>query len=371
MAIPPLTLLALVLAAPAAPQSTAAGEQALRSATGRALQGNVADAVALLEQVPPSGFGDEDRAIRTCMIERFDPASKDSADEAAGGVTGAALRLYRSYWKGSLLRPQTRSAEEERLIEGLRALLGLPLGSKPDRVDAELKRRVAAEGRHALTGRTPPLLEFIVWATEASAVRRVPLPEGRHSVKVKMLDDFASLGWSAFATCDRSFTGGWVKPDAIHAVRPGWKDLSAENFRISFLAHETQHFADKARFGELQSWELEYRAKLAELALADATLARILSAFASNQGSDPAVPHSYANRIVLSWMVIELRLAGPDALAKAPPGAIRQAARALLKRDSAARARCGPPLRPPGLGTKRGGVGLCGDGHDRPASKRT
>ena len=339
MAIPPLALLALVLAAPAAPQSTAAGEQALRSATGRALQGNVADALALLERVPASEFGEKDRAIRACMIERFGPNPKDSAASAAGGVTGAALRLYRSYWRGALLRPETRTAGEERLLAGLTALLGLPADAGSDRVDAELKRRVAAEGRHALTGRTPPLLEFIVWASETSAVRRVPLPEGRHSVKVKMLDDFASLGWSAFATCERSFTGGWVKPDAIHAVRPGWKDLSAENYQISFLAHETQHFADKARFGELQSWELEYRAKLAELALADATVARILSAFLSNQGSDPAVPHSYANRIVLSWLVIELRLAGPQALAKAPPGAIRQAARALLKRDSAARSR--------------------------------
>ncbi len=293
--------------------------------------------MALLEQVPPSEFSEKDRAIRTCMIERFRSNPEESGQNAIGVVTDRALRLYRSYWRSSLLRPETKAAQEEQLMEDLRALLGLPADASWGGIEEELRQRVTAEGHHVLMGRTPPLLEFMVWGSETSDVRQVPLPEGQHSIRVKILDNFASLGWSAYATCDRSFTGGWVKPDAIYAVRPGWEDLTAENFQISFLAHETQHFADKERFGELESWELEYRAKLAELALADATLPRILSAFNSNQGGDPSVPHSYANRIVLSWLVSELEVAGPAALADVPPDTIRQAAKALLRRDSASR----------------------------------
>lgn len=335
----PFALLALVMATLVAQQPTEAGEQALRSASGRALQGNMAEAVALLEQVPASSFSEKDRAIRTCMIERFRSKAEESGKTDVGSITERALGLYRSYWRASLLRPETRAAQEEQLTEGLRDLLGLPAGTKWAPVEAELRKRVAAEGHHVLMGRTPPLLEFMVWGSETSEVRRVPLPEGQHSIKVKILDDFATLGWSAYATCDRTFTGGWVKPDGIYAVRPGWKDLAAENFQVSFLAHETQHFADKERFGELESWELEYRAKLAELALADVTLPRLLSAFTSNQGGGPSVPHSFANRVVLSWLVRDLGLVGPAALAEVAPDAIRRTARSLLSRDSAARSR--------------------------------
>lgn len=343
MAIKQSVILPFVLAISAVQQSTEAGEQALRSASGRALQGNVAEAVALLEQVPASEFNEKDRAVRACMIERFTSGSEDSRKGRAGTVADEALGLYRSYWRASLLKPETTAEQEKQLMDGLRALLGLPADAGSERVEAELGRRLAAEGHHVLMGRTPPLLEFVLWRSETEKVRRVPLPEGEHSIRVKILDDFASLGWSAYATCDRSFTGGWMKPDGIYAVRPGWKDLAAENFQVSFLAHETQHFADQKRFGKLESWELEYRAKLAELALADATLPRILSAFASNQGGNPSVPHSYANRIVLSWLASELHVADVEAVAEVPKERIRRAAKALLTRDTAARKRlaCG------------------------------
>lgn len=331
------SLFAVALLGLAAPQSPEPGAQVLRLAAGRALQGNAAEAVALLANEPETSFSDKDRAVRACMIERFGPAPDQAHASGNGDVTGRVLRLFRSYWRSALLRPDTKPAEEERLTAGLQRLLNLPPDAGADAVQEAVRQRLAADGHHVLMGRTPPLLEFISWRSETSEVRRVPLPEGEYAMEVRILDDFVSLGWSAYATCDRSFTGGWVKPDAIYAVRPGWKDLTAENFQISFLVHETQHFADKERFGNLESWELEYRGKLAELALADVTLARLLSAFESNQGVDPAVPHSYANRVVLSWLAIELGADDPAALAQASPNEIRTAARALLARDSASR----------------------------------
>lgn len=329
----------LVIGAPAvvAKESSAEAKHAISAATGQALQGKIRPALAELRSVPPAAFGEKDRAIRDCMIGRFEANSQERPARKIEPLTDRALHLYRSYWQFSLLEPETASLHEERLIGGLRALLGLPTDTTLAQVEAELKQRLAAEGHHVLMGRTPPLMEFIVWASESSEMRQVQLPEGRHSIRVKVLDDFASLGWSAYATCNRNFTGGWVKPDGIYAVRPGWKDLAAENFQVSFLAHETQHFADKKRFGELESWELEYRAKLAELALANVTLPRIVSAFTSNQGSSPLVPHSFANRIVLSWLVGELGLGGPAALAEVPSDVMRRTAKRLLVRDSEAR----------------------------------
>jgi len=104
-------------------------------------------------------------------------------------------------------------------------------------------------------------------------------------------------------------------------------------------------FADKERFGELLSWELEYRAKLTELALARTTLAGLLQAFSNNQGDDPAIPHSYANKRVLSAIRAEARLGENARLADAPPEAIHAAALAVLRTDSARRRPRSPPAR--------------------------
>lgn len=325
----------LAAAVPAkAKDSSPEARRALSAAAGQALQGNIKQALAELRSIPSSEFGTSEARIRACMIERFSPEADGSLPRDFGPFTNRAVGIYRAYWRAALLRPENKASEEERLHRNLARLTGLQSSTDLNRIQEEIKTHLAAEGVHVLMGRTPPLLELMVWDTESSEVRDVPLPEGNHSVTVKILDDFASLGWSAYATCDRSFTGGWVRPDGIYAVKPGWKSLEDENFRISFRAHETQHFADKERFGALESWELEYRGKLAELALAETTIPRLLSAFASNQGDDPAVPHSFANKRVLTDLRRQLELGPSTGLSEIPVHSINEAARVLLLRDS-------------------------------------
>ena len=103
---------------------------------------------------------------------------------------------------------------------------------------------------------------------------------------------------------------------------------------MSFLGHETQHFSDKARFKDLKPWELEYRAKLVELAFADTTRAKVLDKFVDDQGTDPASPHSYANRAVLADMVKRLGLSGTNDLLTVDLARLHAAAREVLLQDS-------------------------------------
>ena len=166
---------------------------------------------------------------------------------------------------------------------------------------------------------------------------RVALPEGERAVKVELLDGFKSFGWSNYATCGRASTGGWTTDDALFAVVPRYASLDGEEFRVSFLGHEAQHFADKARFKDLKPWELEYRAKLTELAQARETRAKVLDKFIIDQGDDPASPHSYANRRVLSELVERLRLADASALIAADGAAVQAAAVGLLREDTGRR----------------------------------
>ena len=324
-------------ATPAAPASTPDAREAIQAAAGHALQGDMAPALAALRSVPADQFAGPGAALRTCILDRFGESAQEPALANLPPLAAHALTFYRAYWRAALLAPGSRDAQEESLRSGLAILLGLAPTTAMDAIETALGARLEAEGVHALTGVTAPLRELMLWRSQTAEDRAVALPEGVHATHVVLLDDFVSYGWAGYATCDRSITGGWVRPDGIYAVRPGWGDLNDEPYLVSFLGHESQHFADKERFGELASWELEYRAKLTELALADRTLARLLDAFAHNQSDDAAIPHSYANMRVLAALRLRLGLAADASLDGVAPAAIRAAAIAELRADSARR----------------------------------
>jgi hypothetical protein len=236
------------------------------------------------------------------------------------------------------LRAEHPLAENEAsLLAALNALASAN-GGKPattmDDLETWLDAQVQARGQHALFGMTHPLREFMLWKTQTQQAYQVQLPQALQPVTVVFMDGFASLGWAGFATCDRVHSGGWTKPEALYAVRSAY-DLDSEHFRVSYLAHEGQHYWDNARFPELEQPELEYRAKLVEVATASEGLYALLDAFASNVLDDRSVPHSHANGRV----VRELRaqLFGGDAAAPWPQASVERinaVAKKLLEDDT-------------------------------------
>jgi hypothetical protein len=288
--------------------------------------------VELLEGTDPSALSDKHRERRACMLERLtrrETAKPSTEDAFLAGV----LEVYQEYWLRALRAEQTPAAAETWLLAGLNAVVSSS-GGKPatsmDALETALAAMIRARGGYSLHGKTLPLREFMLWRTQTTNTYEVTLPEGVQPVRVVFMDDFLSLGWAAFATCGGSYSGGWTKPDALYAVRPAY-DVGSETFRVSYLVHEAQHFADNARFPGLEQPELEYRAKLAELSMAQATARDLLQKFAGNTSASRAIPHSHANlRVVtelgaaLDWRTAEVER-------------INAAARELLKRDSQAR----------------------------------
>lgn len=110
---------------------------------------------------------------------------------------------------------------------------------------------------------------------------------------------------------------------------------------MSFLGHETQHFADLASFPDLASWELEYRAKLVELAQANATRAKVLRKFTEDRGDDPGSPHAYANQRVLRELARRLAPPAGVALDTVAVPTLQAAAAEELRADT--RRRTGTP----------------------------
>lgn len=292
-----------------------------------ALSGDMREALALLDGVDVAALDDRQRASVAKMRARFGDPPRDDAIDLPPPAS-EILAAYRTYWRDAMLR---RGEAAPALLAALDAILDRGHASLDDASDAA-RAAIEATGLHALTGVTLPYYELMIWRRHTPTTYRVALPEGEIDVTVVFLDDFASLGWAAYATGDRSHTGGWATPTELYAVRQAY-DVDSESFRVSYLAHEAQHFADYARFPALEQPELEYRAKLAELALSEATTADLLATFARRTGDDRGVPHHFAQGRLVRDLGRELAVADATTCA---PADIRRAARSLLAADSRA-----------------------------------
>ncbi|GAA3934866.1 hypothetical protein [Luteimonas lutimaris] len=338
-------LIACGLASAAAPapatvrESTPAAKQAMGASISAQLQGDSRAALRALDAVPADQFGDFAAQYRACMHGRFDRENPPWIDS---GIDDPFVRdvlwTYQAYWWRALADPAHRDAQAEALLQRLRALLGPEADGAQDfeALEPVLSAKLLEHGYHALQGLTPPLRELMLWRSEDVREYDVALPEGPQHVTVHLLDDFAAWGWSHYARCGLGSNGGWTTDDAVYAVRPGYPDLDGEKFQVSLLGHEGQHFADKQRW-QLEAWELEYRAKLTELALADRTSHDLLEKFGQSHGADSSMPHPYADEQALA--AIRRQLGGGDALdlTSVPLHDLQQAAREALLADTRAR----------------------------------
>jgi hypothetical protein len=250
-------------------------------------------ALRALDAVPVARLDGGEREQRACLEARFrspePPAPRASADR----FVAETIAAYHDYWRGALLGEPAADAEL-RLARRLATLLGSSSDSLDDLTDS-LGSALRARGYESIRGRTLPFYDLMMWKGRTDREYQAPLPGGPLSVKVVFLRDFVELGWSDFATCGRSHTGGWVGEDALYCVADAY-DPASETFRVRFVAHEGQHFADRQRFPALEGPELEYRAKLVELALARTAMPELLETFAdeASAGAGRDAPHAYA-----------------------------------------------------------------------------
>lgn len=317
----------------------AAAKATLRQALGAISQADGSTARKLIGSINVADLPDEQKALAGCIGERLNLASDVSPPQA--GITDHASRLYRQYWLDAAMGRQPVEQAEETLRLELTQTLHLDPVTDWEGVEAALEAAVKKQGYGSLMGRTGRLREFMVWTSERTETRDVTLPEGTHNVRVTYLDNFASMGWSKYLSCDRIGTGGWAKPDGLYAVVPAYPSLDHELFRLAFLTHETQHFADYDRFPGLKPWELEYRAKLVELTYAQDISPLLLRGFSSAIGQDPADSHAYANGRVLADIRTRLNVARDADLTALPLADIQRAALDTLMADSQKR-----PARP-------------------------
>jgi hypothetical protein len=306
-----------------------------------ALEGDMVKAFAILDSIDAKSLDDKDRAAAACLRRTFgSPPPLEHVPAACSRI----LRSYQQYWQQAMLRRVPVKDAERVLLDSLQAVLDLrPEGRRGpcdlDCASESVKTAIRREGLFALTGVTSPYYELMLWKSRSVVPYHIALTERSVTVPVVFLDDFVSLGWAAYATCGRSSTGGWTAGDSLYVVQSSY-DTTSEAFRVSYLAHEGRHFADHEAYPKLGQPELEYRAKLTEIALSETTTHDLIVAFSRRTGTDRSVPHHFANY----WVSHELAqriwpsLKGPPAEAewtKVPARRLRQESRRLLAHNDA------------------------------------
>jgi hypothetical protein len=283
----------------------AAGTASLNGFDSLAMQGDVKAGLAVLERIPADSLSAAEQRRLGCILSRF-REMKLPQIQVDGPLTRDVADIYLKYWRRCLLREVEGATANAELFDNLKACLK-KRGKEPERfaslddLTEALGALLQAEGVHSIRGVTAPYYELMLWKTEDTRRYAVKLPESTQQVNVVLMSGFVLKGWLGFATCDKAFSGGWTTKDRLYCVRDSYK-LDSEDFRVSYLAHEAQHFADLRRFPKLEQPELEYRAKLVELARAEDSLYSLLEAFTRDSSTNRASPHAFADVCVVQHL---------------------------------------------------------------------
>lgn len=310
-----------------------------------AIQGDLQPARALLDGTSGGAVpGTTEAELLTRFRQRFVELSEPSSPGSGNTLVDRVVSAYRGYWRQSLMADAgagSKSDAERQLQLALAAALSQSeygaAALSTDAPYAALTPALRSQGFHALISPAPPLQDLFVWRDQETREYEVVLTDQRRTVRVAFLSEFSSLGWKDYAALGLATTTGWVDGDTLYCVAWAYAP-GTEQFEVSYLKHETRHLADFERFPGLSSEELEYRAKLTELAFAAQTAQRLLEDFSAKGAPNPLSPHAAANYRVVRDVYEDLygkAYPGGEAAWNAVSAAkVNRVARRLLERHT-------------------------------------
>ncbi len=269
------------------------------------LNGDVASALSYLTE-QGENLTEEEKLFKEEFESRFkgDQDESDYMKRSDSPILELQI-MFRDYWRKSLLNPGENYMAEL----GGRVVPFLMKNYPPiremkfnrDSLGVYLSRYIQSEGLYTqeevdVSGH---LLDLMVWKNQSDTLYSFEIQEKKLTIKVRRMRDFITLGWREYATLGAHYPGGWATKEALYMVEKAY-DINSEDFRVSFLAHEGMHHLDLIEFPDLENVELEYRAKLMELSLADSTMYPTIQFFINNSNPKSEIPHVLANRKLIN-----------------------------------------------------------------------
>jgi len=249
------------------------------------------------------------------------------------------LRAYEDFLKWMLKTNPTTVEAQNTIVEKLKLFVPrVNLYAKISKRFAYLAMNVLVprffrkHGYHALFGTVDIYPNLILWRRQTTRNEIVELPDGQVEIEVVEMDGLITRGWTDYLSMGEIGTGGWVTKKGCTYFKEKY-DTELDEFKVSLLKHEGQHFFDRKRCRKMNSADLEYRAKLVELIYHKEmdTFFHFLRNMATTD--DKARTHSYSERRIiqgLSKKIFNVELETNQDAWKAKREEIPAAARELL-----------------------------------------
>ena len=236
-------------------------------------------------------------ALRRKVLARFIERTETERIRCDDNFVRSVIKAYRSYYQQAFLQRDRLPALSKGLSAALKTAarrqgISSLTTASGKKFEENLKKEVKRRGFFSLLGCVAPFRSLLVWRREYPRTFKVKLPETTQNVKVVFLKQIIELGWLHYATFGRYHVGGWAEKTAIFCVKQAYK-TGSRNFKVNYLSHEAQHFADYKMFPKLKTIDLEYRAKLVQLAFTD-DAKTYLKRLENEAKNDPQSPHSFA-----------------------------------------------------------------------------
>ena len=279
-----------------------------------ALRGEMNGVFEMLEIAKDANLSPKQRKIKHGYYHRFLYQTEDFDYNTTDPEIINMFKRFQNYWRSVIIENVAQSLADSLFRDEMNHFLKKYY--KPELSIEEIDNDYYAlfqdffesKDMHGIAmGKTGHLYDLYLWKDQEEIDYSIDLPEGQTvKVSVVFMRDFISNGWSHYTTYGHSYTGGWATPEKLFCVEESYGPKEEEDFLISYVSHEGQHFADYKLFPKLKQADLEYRAKLTELALAKTTTYEIIDKFITNAKNDKAYAHPYGNYMVIKLLSQEI-----------------------------------------------------------------
>ena len=279
-----------------------------------AIQEDVAKIVNAINSIPDDSLSSDQKEIKEKYISRFQTKTEKFDFKTRDSLINNVLTIFQNYWSDVLMKKKSlRESEKENglLMVNYFQSNFFKNGQvseneiKVENITSILSNLLRQNGYYSRIDRTGNILDLIIWTKQSKEIYTVNLADTTVNVPVVFIDSTITLGWEGYATFDHFYPGGWTGGDTLYCIKKDY-DINSEKFKVSYLTHETQHLIDFRIYSGISGWPAEYRAKLAELSVAEKTVYDLTNAFLKGHKNDSRLTHPYAEYRVIGDLSKEI-----------------------------------------------------------------
>lgn len=268
-----------------------------------ALRGEMVKVFDLLNSFQAKDLNSKEKTIKARFFKRFIDKTEIYDYKTNQKPVIKLIVLFHNYWISVMLNKQSLKIADSVFTDSLSFYLYnvyyAQKGIMPSIIKNDLSKYctefIESYGYFSnACGKTGQFFDLFIWKGQEKKVYPIRLINDSVNVSVIFMKDFISRGWEYYSTLGRSYVGGWATNTSLFAFDESY-NRESEKFRISYLCHEGQHFSDYKNFPKLKQTDLEYRAKLVELAKSEKSTYDLIKIFIAHSYAQKGNAHAFAD----------------------------------------------------------------------------